>query len=109
MTQAAGLLVDYNTRVILRVIDKVVCKFSVLVPEDVRKKGQDFMQRTERIAKMMEVLAKHGFTFKGDDGVIYADSETVGAQEIKKILSSNGFRDNEYQIFLEYTRRWGMM
>lgn len=109
MPQSARLLVDYNTRVILRVIDKTACKFSALTPEDVRKKGQGLQQRTERIARMLEVLAKHGFVFKGDDGVIYADSVSVGAQEIKKILASNGFQDHEFQIFLEYKRKWGMM
>lgn len=109
MVQPARVVVDYNTRVILKVIDRSLCKFSSLTPGNVRKTGQALLQRTERIAGMMELLARNGFTFTGDDGMIYADSESVGAQEIRQILYSQGFQDHEFQIFLEYSRKWGMM
>lgn len=107
--QEEQVLVDYTTRVILKLKDKEIYQLQTVVPEAVRKAGESMVRRTARVAEMMEVLIKHGFVLKGSDGFIYADSETIGAQEVKKILVEQGFLDTEFQIFLEYRRKWGIL
>lgn len=108
------MLVNHTTRIILRVAaDKLpyenIYNNGIPTPESVRDFGSFLLHRTERVASIMEFLADKGFSFKGEKGYIYADSNDIEAHEVKRLLSDSGFKDYEFQVFLEYERRWGMM
>ena len=78
-------------------------------PAAVRAVGKIMADRTERVAAMMEMLAQRGFSFERDKQTIFAYSNMVEAYEVKRDLISAGFADREFQIYLEYTRGWGML
>ena len=106
--------VNHVTRVILHLLDdpvpyEIISQAEPLTPNAVRQFSSHLQTRLERVAVMMELLVKRGFVLIQDKDCIYADSETVEAQEAKRYLLERGFRDREFQISLEYTRKWGMM
>ena len=106
--------VNHVTRVILHLLDDpipydIITKAEPLTPNVVRQFSIHLQTRLERVAVMMELLAGKGFVLLQGKTCIYADSETVEAQEAKRYLLESGFRDREFQISLEYTRKWGMM
>lgn len=109
MSQKEKILVTYTTRVILKLPDKKSYQIQAITPQSVREIGKDIVKRTDRVAEMMELLGSYGFALKGTNRFIYADSQDVDAQETKRILTKQGFLDTEFQIFLEYTRKWGML
>lgn len=78
-------------------------------PDAVRQAGRVMVERANRVAAMMDVMAARGFTFEADKMVIYCYSSRVEAYEIKRDLIAAGFKDPEFQIVLEYTRGWGML
>lgn len=106
--------VNHKTRVILHLLDDpvqydIISQAEPLTPNAVRQFSINLQTHLERVAAMMELLVKKDFVLILDKSCIYADSETVEAQEAKRYLLENGFRDREFQISLEYTRKWGMM
>jgi len=114
MGQSHNLMVDHLTRVILKPVVEPLFPGHFLEnkgvdAQSVRDFGLQLQRRTERIAVMMELLATMGFTFTFKNGSVFADSSVLEAQETKKQLQANGFLDQEFQIFLEYGRKWGMM
>jgi len=107
-------IVTYVTRVGLSLeMDPDVCSAvmtaSVVGPEMVRELGIKMAHRMERIAAIMELLATKGFIFEINKQVVYACSNKVEAQEIKRCMLNAGFKDREFQVLLEYTRGWGML
>lgn len=78
-------------------------------PAAVKAVGKTLADRAERVAAMMELLAQLGFTFESDKQTVFAYSNTVEAYEVKRELIRAGFADREFQIYLEYTRGWGML
>lgn len=62
-----------------------------------------------RNISLLHILQRMGFAFKPGQNCIYAVSTEIEAQEAKEILLAEGFHDNEFQIFLEYTRKWGTL
>lgn len=78
-------------------------------PEVIRSIGRTMAVRAERVAAMMELMAAQGFSFESDKRAIYAYSNEVEAFQIKRDLIRAGFADYEFQIYLEYTRGWGML
>ena len=106
-------MVNHLTRIILKPVDDPM-PFSIIAaepvsPEGVRQFGQQLKDRAERVANMMEALAEQGFTFQFDKERILADSRQVEAQAAKEYLLSRGFEDREFQVFLEYVRKWGVL
>jgi len=57
----------------------------------------------------MSLLESQGFVFTQQGERIIGTSRTVEAQELKEILRAGGFADGEYQVYLEYQRKWGIM
>jgi hypothetical protein len=80
-----------------------------LTPDIVRQVGKLKAQRAERVAAMMELMTDQGFIFQRDKQIILGYSNTIEAYEIKRDLIRAGFADREFQIYLEYTRGWGML
>jgi hypothetical protein len=58
---------------------------------------------------LLRVLEQKGFAFKTGKDCVYAVSAEIEAQDAKEFLLAQGFHDNEFQVFLEYTRKWGTM
>ena len=63
----------------------------------------------ERAADVIRALAAWGFSLRRDGDRLVAESDRVEAQDAKRYLRSLGFRDREYQVFLEYVRAWGVL
>ncbi len=68
-----------------------------------------FDARAERAGDLARALAERGFALRRERRRVVADSTTVEAQDAKRYLLSLGFRDREFQVFLEYVRRWGIL
>jgi len=107
-------IVTYVTRVGLKLeLDPDVCSAvhsgNAVGPEMIRDLSAKMAERMERVAAIMELLATKGFIFEIDKQVVYACSNKVEAQEIKRCMLNAGFKDREFQVLLEYTRGWGML
>ncbi len=63
----------------------------------------------ERAEDVARALALRGFSVRRDGHRLVAESDEVEAQDAKRYLRSLGFRDREYQVFLEYVRAWGVL
>jgi len=114
MSEDYTSVVNHLTRVIFHLIEAPVPYAKVNLPgapsaENVRLLGRRLKERTERVAAMMDALAAKGFSFQFKTDKIYAESNEVEAQEVKQYLLSLGFHDTEFQVFLEYVRKWGML
>jgi hypothetical protein len=62
-----------------------------------------------RAAEMAAALAARGFQVRVERRRFVAESSTVEAQDAKAWLRARGFADREFQVFLEYVRRWGVL
>ena len=107
-------MVDHMTRIILKPVEEPFLfghfsKNHVIDAQIVRNFGLQLQRRTERVALIMELLGVKGFVFSFHKNVIFADSSVMEAQEAKEYLLENGFHDQEFQVFLEYGRKWGIM
>ena len=114
MSESYKPMVNHITRVILRLIDDpvpydLVAEADPLTADSVRAFGARLAGRAERVAAIMDVLAERGFTFTFAKDRILADSSEMEAQEAKRYLLSSGFEDTEFQVFLEYARKWGVL
>jgi len=58
---------------------------------------------------MADFLEKLGFAISTGKDCIIADSADIEAGDVKRRLIAAGFHDPEFQIVLEYTRKWGML
>lgn len=71
--------------------------------------AEQLAARPRRVAGMVDALTGKNFTISFKKDRIYAHSNEIGAQEAKKYLIEQGYQDHEFEIFLEYTRSWGIM
>lgn len=113
MSKEKTAVVTHITRVALSLVPEAqvleVLYSHLPTPAAVRAVGKMMADRTERVAAMMELLAEQGFSFERDKQTIFAYSNTIEAYEVKRDLIRAGFADREFQIYLEYTRGWGML
>jgi hypothetical protein len=63
----------------------------------------------ERAEDLVRALALRGFSVRRERDRLVAESDRVEAQDAKRYLRSLGFRDREFQVFLEYVRAWGVL
>ncbi len=106
-------VVNHLTRIILKLIEEPV-PYELVAPSElqppsaagVRRFGESLARRAERVAAMMDVLAARGFTFKFEKDRVFADSIEMEAQDAKRYLLTKGFEDTEFQVLLEYARKW---
>ncbi|WP_153060768.1 hypothetical protein [Moorella stamsii] len=78
-------------------------------PEDVRDLGHFLQERLERVAAIMELLLARGWNCRGTRQAIILDGEDLEAHEVKELLLEQGFQPCEFEIKLDYTRKWGIM
>jgi hypothetical protein len=107
-------LVHQYTRIILKltgeqIVNHTVKKGNPLTANDVRVFGENIRSRTERVALIMELLAVRGFSFRTGKDVVYAETTDCEAQAAKYYLLENGIQDREFQVYSEFTRKWGIM
>lgn len=67
--------------------------------------------RLERIATMMELLSKahDDWAITGKKDYILMETETYDFNDSIKILKEQGFDDSEFNLKVEYTRKWGIL
>lgn len=104
-------MVDHLTRVRIPLLDgdPPLDPDAAPTAAAVRAAGERARAHAERVARMIEALAERGFTFRAERGRVVAESAAVEAGEAKRHLLALGFRDREFQIVLEYARRWGIL
>jgi hypothetical protein len=106
-------MVEYITHIIMKVVDKEKLDnnsgANTIDAHSIRNFGSQLAERSERVAAMMEILAEKGFTFTANIDSVIAKSKTIEAKDAKLYLLQNGFLDIEFQVYLEYTRKWGML
>ncbi|MDR3565085.1 MAG: hypothetical protein P4N59_27105 [Negativicutes bacterium] len=112
MGQDYTAVVNHLTRVILHLVEEPAPYADLPArpsADHVRLLGARLQLRTERVAGMMEALAAKDFTFQFKKDKIFAESNDMEAQDVKQYLLAQGFHDTEFQVFLEYVRKWGML
>lgn len=65
--------------------------------------------RSPRADDLAAALAAGGFDVRRERRQIVADSTQVEGQAAKAFLRERGFEDREYQVFVEYVRKWGIL
>ncbi len=65
--------------------------------------------RAARADEMAAALATRGFVVRRDARRIVADSTEVEGQDVKEYLRARGFEDREFQVFVEFVRKWGIL
>lgn len=58
---------------------------------------------------IVRALSELGFTAHEEGDRTFAESSTVEACEVKRHLRELGFEDRQYQVFVEFVRKWGVM
>ncbi len=111
MSEPYKPMVNHLTRIILKLVEDPVPYDTVTqqgppTPTGVRSFGERLARRADRVAGMMEALAARGFVCKFAKDRVFADSDTMEAQDAKRYLLSQGFDDSEFQVMLEYARKW---
>lgn len=85
-------MVTYITRIIMPVED-----------------GPQGSPGAARRGTMLKLLASRGFVINRRKNRIVAESGSMEAQAVKRYLLEHGFQADEFQVYLEYTRQWGML
>jgi hypothetical protein len=62
-----------------------------------------------RAAELAAALADLGFVVRRDRSGFVAESTKVEGQAAKAYLRGRGFADREYQVFVEFVRKWGVL
>ncbi len=63
----------------------------------------------ERAPDLVRALAAFGFAVRREGGRVVAESDRIEALDAKRYLRALGFRDRDFEVFLEYVRRWGVL
>jgi hypothetical protein len=65
--------------------------------------------RFARADDLAAALAARGFEVRRERRRLVADSTEVEGQDVKTYLRARGFGDREYQVFVEFVRKWGIL
>ena len=65
--------------------------------------------RAARADELARALADRGFDVRRERSRIVADSSEVEGQDVKAYLRGRGFEDREFQVFVEFVRKWGVL
>lgn len=113
-------MVNHRVTIILRLFERTwladevppmdkIQGVEMVRPEDVRNLGRFLMDRLERVASIMELLLSRGWSCCGTKQAIILEGNDMEAYEVKQFLLDNGFNLCEFEIRLDYTRKWGIM
>ncbi len=62
-----------------------------------------------RADELAAALARRGFALRRERDRIVADSNEVEGQDVKTYLRACGFADREFQVFVEFVRKRGIL
>ncbi|MBE3588916.1 MAG: hypothetical protein IMW93_10315, partial [Thermoanaerobacteraceae bacterium] len=100
-------MVNHKVTVFLNLYERVSLPEAVRA-EDVRRLGDMLKERHERVAAMMDLLQAEGFSCRAHRQAVILEGSRLEAYQVKELLQKHGFRPDEYEIKLEYTRQWGI-
>lgn len=91
-------------------LDDIV-KVKKVSAKAVRDLNKFLTSRLERIATMMELLteAHEDWAITGKKDYILMETETYDFNDSIKILQEQGFDASEFNLKVEYTRKWGTL
>ena len=91
-------------------LDDIV-KVKKVSSKAVRALNMFLTARLERIATMMELLteAHDDWAITGKKDYILMETETYDFNDSIKILQEQGFDASEFNLKVEYTRKWGIL
>lgn len=102
------IVVDYVTKIVLNLPDFnfKLTKTDFTDIQKVIKKQKEGINTLERI---LNFLKQKDFKYCSQKTKIIAYSDTVEAWKIKQELLTEGFKNNDFSIQLEYKRKWGTL
>ena len=111
---ADQVAVNHNTRVTLKLPpawkpDHSITANPAVNRAEILAYGEDCNLRCVRVIEMLDFLEKLDFWISSGKDCVFADSMEMEAKDVKLRLIAAGFHDREFQIVLEYTRKWGML
>jgi hypothetical protein len=62
-----------------------------------------------RAPELAAALADLGLEVRRERDRVVADSTRLEGQAVKAYLRGRGFADRDYQVLVEFVRRWGML
>ncbi|AFM02263.1 hypothetical protein Desde_4001 [Desulfitobacterium dehalogenans ATCC 51507] len=88
-----------------------ILKSKKISPQAVRNLKDFLSIRLERIATMLELLteAHDDWAMTGKKEYILLETETYDFNHALKLLKDHGFKDTEFVLKVEYTRKWGVL
>lgn len=91
-------------------LDDIV-KVKTVTSEAVRNLNKFLNSRLERIATMMDLLsaAHDDWAITGKKNYVLMETETLDFNDSLKILFDRGFDESEFNLEVEYTRKWGLL
>lgn len=82
-----------------------------VTPESLRESKDFLSNRFERIATMMALLldAHDDWRVASRKDRVVLETETLDFNQALQVLRQHGFRDDEFVLTVEYTRKWGVL
>jgi hypothetical protein len=62
-----------------------------------------------RADELASALARRGFAVHRERDRVIADSTEVEGRDVKAYLCARGFADRDFQVFVEFVRRFGFL
>jgi hypothetical protein len=59
--------------------------------------------------RLAAALVQRGFAVRRERDRVHADSTEVEGQDVKAYLRARGFAEREFQVFVEFARRFGFL
>lgn len=82
-----------------------------VTPELIRESKDFLSNRLERIAAMMELLldAHEEWGLASCRNQVVMETDTLDFNQALQVLRRHGFRDDEFVLTVEYSRKWGVL
>jgi hypothetical protein len=80
-------------------------------PAAIRALASALSERLEHIARMIEVLQSvdDHWAVTGRKDRIILETDSFDFQSVRNVLEERGFQACDYQLFVSYERKWGML
>lgn len=80
-------------------------------PGAIRELGKALSERLDRVAQMIEILQSvhHQWAVTGKKEKIILETDSFDFHSVRSILEGEGFLPSEYQLFVAYDRKWGIL
>lgn len=113
-------MVDYQVTIILKLFERTWLPDEVpplekiraatpVQPEDIYNLRNFLAERLARVAAITQLLLNRGWRSRGTKEAVILEGNDLEAHEVKELLLANGFKPCEFEIKLDYRRKWGYM